>query len=64
MSLRALGSPKLYKLQPNYYAIYSRPVEKIAIFFAVCELKNFFNRKKQKMRLKNNENFLFNGFCN
>ena len=35
------GSPKLYKLQPNYYAVYSRPIENIANFFAVCELKIF-----------------------
>ena len=44
--------------QSNYYAVYSRPVENVANFFAVCELKKFFyrkiqkNTKIQKMRMK------------
>ena len=37
-----------FEAQLNYYAVYSKPVEKIANSFAVCKLKNFCIEKYKK----------------
>ena len=41
-----------FEVQSNHYVVYSRPIENIANFFAVCELEKFYVEKYKKGRLK------------